>query len=166
MIKNILFLIAVLFVSSCISNPNTIEKMIANAKCVDSIKVVPQNEYAVTKDFQIRGLTLSDVKRLYGNTYFVGYENVNVSDLNSDISGYYFTDIFKEEDFPLNVSLYYWIRNARTLELMDKVEDVSQLLDYKGDLGMCLSVYFVKYNNELIAIDAIQSKFEQTFSKE
>lgn len=166
MIKNVLFLISVLFLSSCGSNPNTIEKMRANAKCVDSIKAVPQNVYAGIKDLQIKGLSLSDVKCLYGETYFVGYEDVNVTDINSDISGFYFNKYFEEGDFPLNVSLYYWVRDPKTLDLMNKTRNVMQLYDIKSDLGMCLSVYFVKYNNDLIAFDAFQLKCEQTFFKD
>ena len=152
--KKILYLLLSLCICACSDFPA--KKWVEEAKCVDSIKIVPPNKFALTKDLQIKGLTLQQVEQLYGKRYFAFYENVKISSPTS-LEGEDFSDNFSESDFLIEISVYHWIRDTTVLRKIEEKGSIpNAIFDYKGDLGLCLRIYFVKYNNHQIAFEGWQ----------
>ncbi len=130
------------------------------AKPLDSIKIVPSNNCADMDNFQIKGLTLPQVEKIYGKHHFVAINGARLNDPkempNEDFSG-----DFSKSDCPIVIYAFDWFRNPNTKKMFDKANGIWDLYHYDGNLGMCMRVYFVEYNNQLIAFDAFQIDFRR-----
>ena len=149
------------------NDKKNIEKLISNAKSLDSIKIVSPNAYAEEKDLQIIGHTLSEIESLYGdyeiNSYRCYFKDIKDESVDESDIQILLLSGFKSSDFPLTVYGYDWIRNKRTRDLVKTSSDVWNLSSHEDDLGMCLRVYFVKNDSSLIAYRALQTKCKYLF---
>lgn len=152
---------------SGVNDIKNIDKLILNSKSLDSIKIVSPNVYAGDEDLQIIGHTLTEIESLYGdfetNCYRCHFKSINDKSADEEEIHRLLLSGFKASDFPLTVYGYDWVRNKKTRELIKSTGDVWKLHDYKGELGMCLRVYFVKNDSSLIAYDAFQTKCDRLF---
>lgn len=103
---------------------------------LDTIKIVPANQnYAFPKDFNLYGLTIAEVEKLYGERSYCCWERRTHKNANDFYEGYEGT--FHEiKDYPVDIIAFVWERS-------------------KTD-SICMKVYFVIENDDTIAIRAIQ----------
>ena len=147
-----------LLLTACTQPEKSAKKWVEEAKCVDSVKIVGQNRYANINDFQVKGLTLQDIEKLYGHYNYALIENATfdkpeiVEDILLNLPHH-----FKESDYPVVISVYDWFRHPKINKMYPKVNNIWDLSNYDGYLGMCMRVYFVEYEDKLIAFDAFQN---------
>lgn len=84
------------------------------------------------------------------------------------IDNYNLIAYFKESDYPINISSFTWFRRDSTRKLFCQTNDDKQIEKaYQNkNLGQCLEIFFVKYDNKLIAFDAHQTDCWVTFFAE
>jgi hypothetical protein len=133
-----------LLLTACTQPEKSAKKWVEEAKCVDSVKIVGQNRYANINDFQVKGLTLQDIEKLYGHYNYAPLEHVKFD--KPEIS-----------DYPVVISVYDWFRHPKINKMYPKVNNIWDLSNYDGYLEMCMRVYFVEYEGKLIAFDAFQN---------
>ena len=152
-----------------------IEKMIMNAKCVDSIEMIPPTVYADCDE--LVGCSLQQIKQIYGDYDLVFTSHWEMKSLNDDDPEYEFSRIFSESDLPVVITAYDWIRDQsikdrlkysiRDISVSDRMQDdeIVRDLKYKTivdminsdiDMGKCMRIFFVKYKNQEIAFDGAQ----------
>lgn len=168
--KKILYLLLSLCICACSDFPA--KKWVEEAKPLDSIHVVSPEEYADIEKLQLRGLTLEQVELLYGKHHWDGINNLNVNSPEEMpeylIDNYNLIAYFKESDYPINISSFTWFRRDSTRKLFCQTNDDKQIEKaYQNkNLGQCLEIFFVKYDNKLIAFDAHQTDCWATFFAE
>jgi len=154
-----IFSILLLF-TACTQPEKSVKKWVEEAKCVDSVKIVGQNRYADINDFQVKGLTLQDIEKLYGHYNYAPLEHVKFDkpiDVEMDFSLLFLANHFIKSDYPVVISVYDWFRHPKISKMYPKVNNIWDLSNYDGYLGMCMRVYFVEYEGKLIAFDAFQN---------
>lgn len=155
----ILFFIVFIFLA-CGCKEKTAKKWMKEAYCTDSINIVSPDKIANIKELKLRGLTLQQVESLYGHYHEVAFENRQIKspmDLQK-IPDSEFASLFTNEDYPMYISAYFWFRDPTTKYLFKHTENTQmwKLAKRVGDLGLCMEVYFIKYDNKLIVFDAYQ----------
>ena len=150
-----IFSILLLF-TACTQPEKSAKKWVEEAKCIDSVKIVSPHRWADIETFKIKGFTLQQVKKLYGDYNYTVYENVKIYG-PEDIPDSDFSRYFKESDYPVVISVYDWFRHPKISKMYPKVNNIWDLSNYDGYLGMCMRVYFVEYEGKLIAFDAFQN---------
>ncbi|SDG34402.1 hypothetical protein SAMN05216518_12721 [Bacteroidales bacterium KHT7] len=153
------FIIASFFLV-CSCQEKSAQKWMKEAHCTDSISIVSPDKIANINELKLKGLTLEQVESLYGHYHEVAFENrqiISPMDLQK-ISDGEFARLFTNEDYPMYISAYFWFRNPTTKYLFEHTENAQmwKLAKRVGDLGLCMEVYFIKYNNKLIVFDAYQ----------
>ncbi len=154
-----IFLI-LLLLTACTQPEKSVKKWVEEAKCVDSVKIVGLNRYADINDFQVKGLTLQDIEKLYGHYNYAPLEHTKFDkplDVEEDDLLLFLDQHFKESDYPVVISVYDWFRHPKINKMYPKVNNIWDLSNYDGYLGMCMRVYFVEYEGKLIAFDAFQN---------
>ena len=149
-------LIILLLFSACTQPEKSAKKWVEEAKCIDSVKIISPHRWADIETFKIKGFTLQQVKKLYGDYNYTEYENVKIYG-PEDIPDMNFSHYFKESDYPVVISIYDWFRHPKISKMYPKVNELWKLRYHKGSLGMCLRVYFVEYEGKLIAFESFQT---------
>ena len=67
-----------LLLTACTQPEKSAKQWVEEAKCVDSVKIVSPNRWADIETFKIKGFTLQQVKKLYGDYNYTVYENVKI----------------------------------------------------------------------------------------
>lgn len=135
---------------------HTAATLIKDAKCIDSIIIVPPDEEADINRLQLRGLTMEQVKKLYGD-YDAEVCNVCIETPEA-LPKENLEDIFIKSDYSLVVVICYWGREDESKRLLKSNDYLWDSPNPHDSLGMCLKVSFVEYNGKKIVYDAIQSK--------
>ncbi len=65
-----------LLLTACTQPEKSVKKWVEEAKCVDSVKIVSPHRWADIETFKIKGFTLQQVKKLYGDYNYTVYENI------------------------------------------------------------------------------------------
>lgn len=110
----------------CCSHPEkSAKKWKEEAKCVDFVRIAPQNRYADIDYLQLKGLTLQDVEKLYGHYNYAPLENAKfdnsetVEDLLLCLPRY-----FTKSDYPVVISNYDWFRHPKISKMYQKVNEL------------------------------------------
>lgn len=154
-----IFLILLLF-TACTQPEKSVKKWVEEAKCVDSVKIVGQNRYANINDFQVKGLTLQDIEKLYGHYNYAPLEHAKFDkplDVEKDDLLLFLHHYFKESDYPVVISVYDWFRHPKINKMYPKINTIIDVSNHNGSLGMCMRVYFVEYEDKQIVFDAFQT---------
>jgi hypothetical protein len=153
-------LIILLLFSACSQPEKSAKKWVEEAKCVDSVKIVGQNRYANINDFQVKGLTLQDIEKLYGHYNYAPLEHAKFDkplDVEKDDLLLFLHHFFKESDYPVVISVYDWFRHPKINKMYPKINTIIDVSNHNGSLGMCMRVYFVEYEDKQIVFDAFQT---------
>ncbi|MBO5632990.1 MAG: hypothetical protein J5965_28360 [Aeriscardovia sp.] len=153
-------LIILLLFSACSQPDKSAKKWVEEAKCVDSVKIVGQNRYANINDFQVKGLTLQDIEKLYGHYNYAPLEHAKFDkplDVEKDDLLLFLHHYFKESDYPVVISVYDWFRHPKINKMYPKINTIIDVSNHNGSLGMCMRVYFVEYEDKQIVFDAFQT---------
>ena len=135
---------------------HTAATLIKDAKCIDSISIVPPDEEADINRLQLRGLSMEQVKKLYGDFDAQVY-NVCI-DSPQCLPNENLDDIFVKSDYSMVVTICYWGREDKGKKLLKSNDCLWNYQNPQDSLGMCLKVSFVKYKGENIVYDAIQTE--------
>ncbi|MEE0997836.1 MAG: hypothetical protein U0L74_10790 [Paludibacteraceae bacterium] len=158
--KKFLQILSLIFFCSCNSKNSTIEKWIEEANNINSIKIMPHD---TCSDLKVEGLTLQQIEKLYGKYDLIFNENRIIQSPSDVIEGEEFYE-FKESDFPIEICECVWIRDTRIKKLLLKNEDYYSFIHNSNeDLGMCIDIYFVKYNEQFIAFRSMQYPLKYLF---
>ena len=153
-------LIILLLFSACSQPDKSAKKWVEEAKCVDSVKIVGQNRYANINDFQVKGLTLQDIEKLYGHYNYAPLEHAKFDkplDVEKDDLLLFLHHYFKESDYPVVISVYDWFRHPKINKMYPKINTIIDVSNHNGSLGMCMRAYFVEYEDKQIVFDAFQT---------
>ncbi len=153
-------LIILLLFSACSQPDKSAKKWVEEAKCVDSVKIVGQNRYANINDFQVKGLTLQDIEKLYGHYNYAPLEHAKFDkplDVEKDDLLLFLHHYFKKSDYPVVISVYDWFRHPKINKMYPKINTIIDVSNHNGSLGMCMRVYFVEYEDKQIVFDAFQT---------
>ena len=153
-------LIILLLFSACSQPDKSAKKWVEEAKCVDSVKIVGQNRYANINDFQVKGLTLQDIEKLYGHYNYAPLEHAKFDkplDVEKDDLLLFLHHYFKESDYPVVISVYDWFRHPKINKMYPKINTIIDVSNHNGSLRMCMRVYFVEYEDKQIVFDAFQT---------
>ena len=104
-----IFSILLLF-TACTQPEKSAKKWVKEAKCIDSVKIVSPHIWADIETFKIKGFTLQQVKKLYGNYNYIVYENIKING-PEDIPDEDFSSDFVKSDYPTVISVYDWFRH-------------------------------------------------------
>ena len=152
--------IILLLLTACTQPEKSAKKWVKEAKCVDSVKIVGQNRYADINDFQVKGLTLQDIEKLYGHYNYAPLEHTKFDkplDVEKDDLLLFLHHYFKESDYPVVISVYDWFRHPKINKMYPKINTIIDVSNHNGSLGMCMRVYFVEYEDKQIVFDAFQT---------
>jgi len=156
-----IFLILLLF-TACTQPEKSAKKWMEEAKCVDSVKIVSPHRWADIETFKIKGFTLQQVKKLYGDYNYIVYENIKING-PEDIPDEDFSSDFVKSDYPTVISVYDWFRHPKISKMYPKVNNIWDLFNHNDSLGMCMRVYFVEYEGKQIVFDAFQTECDRLY---